>query len=397
MTIINAITPNAQKNRISQSIVDYGIDYSQLREEYDDLLQLAKFVIGDKKVFLNIIDANYVWVVTTDNNDLLCFDIDETVCQHTVKHQKPVEINNLRNDPCFGSLPHIVDAGLEYYYGQQLQTCTGYNLGVLCIVDTFAIALTSDQKDALERIAKQITERIEYQKELDSLKTQLHNIDIEKRALVHDIRGPIAGMIGLATVALDEIREGDSTDIQSYFNLIKASGNAVIEIADELLKDDQDAVTSELTSLSILSHKMESLFMPKIVNKELLYHVVMSDNTADVPIRKGKILQILSNLLSNAVKFTPSGGSIDLTMTLSETQPREIVLTVKDSGRGIDDRLIAQFNNGHVISKSGTDGESGYGMGVALIKRLVDDAKGKITIESDLNHGTTFIITMIVE
>ena len=97
---------------------------------------------------------------------------------------------------------------------------------------------------------------------------------------------------------------------------------------------------------------------------------------------------ILDNLLSNALRYTPPDGEI---LLAAEEIKDYVQFTVRDSGRGIEaDRLSTIFDRFNPFSESGT------GMGLALVRRLVESLGGQIAVESRLGHGTTFRFTLPV-
>jgi signal transduction histidine kinase len=97
---------------------------------------------------------------------------------------------------------------------------------------------------------------------------------------------------------------------------------------------------------------------------------------------------ILDNLLSNALRYTPAEGEI----LLAAEESKDVVrFTVRDTGRGIEaDRLSGIFDRFSALSESGT------GLGLALVRRLVESLGGQIAVESRLGHGTTFRFTLPV-
>jgi len=97
---------------------------------------------------------------------------------------------------------------------------------------------------------------------------------------------------------------------------------------------------------------------------------------------------ILDNLLSNAIRYTPPEGE----MLLAAEEVQDFVqFTVRDTGCGIEpDRL------GTVFDRFNTFSESGSGLGLALVRRLVEQLGGQIAVESRLGHGTTFRFTLPV-
>ncbi len=97
---------------------------------------------------------------------------------------------------------------------------------------------------------------------------------------------------------------------------------------------------------------------------------------------------ILDNLLSNAIRYTPADGEI---LLAAEEGKDFVQFTVQDTGRGIEaERLSTIFDRFNTFSEKGT------GLGLALVRRLVESLGGQVAIESRLGHGTTFRFTLPV-
>ena len=97
---------------------------------------------------------------------------------------------------------------------------------------------------------------------------------------------------------------------------------------------------------------------------------------------------IFDNLLTNALRFTPPQGQI----VLAAEETKEFVqFMVRDSGRGIEAERLA-----NIFDRFNTSSDSTTGMGLALVRRLVESMGGQIAVESRLGHGTTFRFTLPV-
>jgi signal transduction histidine kinase len=97
---------------------------------------------------------------------------------------------------------------------------------------------------------------------------------------------------------------------------------------------------------------------------------------------------ILDNLLSNAIRFTPPEGEI---LLAAEETKDFVQFTLRDTGRGIEaERLSTIFDRFNTFSEKGT------GLGLALVRRLVESLGGQVAVESRLGHGTTFRFTIPV-
>ena len=122
----------------------------------------------------------------------------------------------------------------------------------------------------------------------------------------------------------------------------------------------------------------------KHIRVELRAYADLSAVKAD----RRALRSILDNLLSNAIRYTPPDG--DILMTAEEIKDF-VQFTVRDSGRGIEaDRL------GNIFDRFNTFSDRGTGMGLALVRRLVESLGGQIAVESRLGHGSTFRFTLPV-
>ena len=102
------------------------------------------------------------------------------------------------------------------------------------------------------------------------------------------------------------------------------------------------------------------------------------------------ITTIIRNLVDNAIKYTPEGGKI---VVNSSIEGNKVAIIVKDTGQGITaEKLATIFELQQNKSTKGTAGESGAGLGLSLVKDLVDLNKGTINIQSQPQQGTTFEI-----
>jgi len=100
---------------------------------------------------------------------------------------------------------------------------------------------------------------------------------------------------------------------------------------------------------------------------------------------------ILRNLVSNAIKFTPSGGTVSIDAEVIEDK---MFIHIKDTGTGISENKLKTLFSLEKKSEKGTDGEKGTGLGLTLVKELVELNKGDIDAESIMNKGSQFTISL---
>jgi two-component system sensor histidine kinase VicK len=130
----------------------------------------------------------------------------------------------------------------------------------------------------------------------------------------------------------------------------------------------------------------------KVVEKNISKNFVVksSEEKLYADLDEVKFMQVLTNLVSNAIKFTPDGGEILITIEKNEDT---LLMTVADNGVGIpkavQPHLFEKFTRAR---RPGIKGEKSVGLGMYIIKRIVDLHEGKIWFTSEENKGTTFYV-----
>lgn len=154
----------------------------------------------------------------------------------------------------------------------------------------------------------------------------------------------------------------------------------LIEVA-ELDTGKREFKLERLRPLALLE-EARNRYLDEAAAKHVRIEVKAFADLSAVRADRRAVLTILDNLLSNALRYTPSGGEI----LLAAEEIKEFVqFTVRDTGRGIEaERLSTIFDRFNAFSESGT------GMGLALVRRLVESLGGQIAVESRLGNGTTF-------
>mgnify|MGYP005987981693 FL=1 len=209
----------------------------------------------------------------------------------------------------------------------------------------------------------------------------------------HEIRTPLNAIMGFVDLlAEDEI----NTTKKNYLSTIQKSGNLLLSLVDDVLdfsKIDNGKldIHKEVFVLDELLQLLITLYSPTIEKKELiLLTEIDKDITKYINSDFLRLKQILTNLISNAIKFTPKGGKIILNVCLSEDK-QSVVFTVSDTGIG-----IAKENHKKVFElftqaeKNTTQNFGGTGLGLSICSKLVSLLGGSISIESELNKGSSF-------
>jgi signal transduction histidine kinase len=138
--------------------------------------------------------------------------------------------------------------------------------------------------------------------------------------------------------------------------------------------------------------KVLSTYKPQFDKKSLQLNVNLSEDNFIIYADANYIEIVFRNLISNAIKFTPKGGSISLDL-FEYKVAKKVVVKIKDSGVGMQtSKLSSLFESVSQKSTQGTDNEQGTGLGLVLVKEILDAMKADVQVESELNEGTTFTL-----
>ena len=236
--------------------------------------------------------------------------------------------------------------------------------------------------------------------ELRRLYTELEEASRHKSEFLanmsHELRTPLNAIIGFSQVLRDEMVGSVNEKQAEYLDDIISSGNHLLSLINDVLdlsKVEAGQVELEVRPFSLREALERGVVMVRERATEEGVRVAFAADP-EVDVVDGderRIKQVIFNLLSNAVKFTPAGGEVDVSATRANGEVR---VAVADTGPGIApedwDRIFEEFQQ----SETGVGHREGTGLGLALSKRYVELHGGRIWLESELGHGSTFTFAL---
>ncbi|MCR5585780.1 MAG: response regulator [Lachnospiraceae bacterium] len=222
----------------------------------------------------------------------------------------------------------------------------------------------------------------------------------------HDIRTPMNAIVGMTKIAETHIDDQDR--VKDCLRKIAISSGQLLDLINDVLdmskieagksfiQDEVFEIKELVEGISVITETLSSdkEIRQEIIASELQHPKVIGD--------KGRIRQIMNNLISNAFKYTPSGGHIRITLAEKDIdRPGFTMLefTVVDNGIGMSKKfqesLFKPFSR--ATDDERLEGIQGTGLGMAITKNLVEMMNGNIKVNSKLNKGTSFTVTMILK
>lgn len=221
----------------------------------------------------------------------------------------------------------------------------------------------------------------------------------------HDIRTPMNAIIGLTHLAKNE---NDIQVIKSYLNKVDTSSKFLLGLINDILDmskiENGDMTLNESPfSCKEFEDSILTVIKPLIDERNINFVFRMGANTECILVDRLRFSQIFFNLLSNAAKFTPAGGTIEFISERIEPketdEPGKVGMRfyVRDTGIGMSEEFLKHMYDpfSQERSKIG-DKTRGTGLGLPIVKSLVDAMHGTLSVKSELGKGTEFKIELYV-
>jgi PAS domain S-box-containing protein len=227
--------------------------------------------------------------------------------------------------------------------------------------------------------------------------TQLNDNNYKKNEVLamvaHDLRSPISQLESIVGILKSEIGERYH-DLISLQERICRSAKAIISELIEIseLEDEAYILKTIKTNVSQLIAECIERFKYLADEKNILLKSIL-EPACFAEVDAAKFTRAIENLISNAIKFTPENKTLELSTHFFETK---CIIKIKDEGIGIQEQFIPilfeKFSK--LVRRTGTRGENSNGLGLSIVKQIIDLHKGSISVESAVSVGTTFTISI---
>ncbi|MBD3224851.1 MAG: two-component hybrid sensor and regulator, partial [Caldithrix sp.] len=212
----------------------------------------------------------------------------------------------------------------------------------------------------------------------------------------HDLRNPLGNIINFIEF-IEDNREHLKDEQVEFLNHIRELASFMLKLVNDLL--DYSAIESgnihlKIQSIDLLDIIRKTIwFNQKLAQKKEISVELFTDlPSAPVEVDQGKIEQVLTNLITNAIKFSHAHSHIYVHVNDSEDH---IITAVEDEGQGIpENKLNLLFQPFKKIGVKGTGGEKSTGLGLFIVKQIVEAHNGTIKADSVFGEGSTFSIQL---
>jgi two-component system, NtrC family, sensor histidine kinase KinB len=235
----------------------------------------------------------------------------------------------------------------------------------------------------------------------------LHDITQEKQLeqmrddlismIVHDLKNPLAGVIGFSEILLAKAKQRGMDDFEGWLTKILYQANTLHDMVNNILEvhkmeDGSMELQKEVAELDdIIASAVKQVEM-SAKQKDITISTELSPDLSPIFVDKAKVVRLFANILSNGIKYTPEQGNIYIH---TQTHGDEIITGIQDTGKGIPTEYLATiFDRFAQIDRKKQGKMASVGLGLYFCKLVVESHGGTIWAESEEGKGSTFYFTI---
>ncbi len=361
---------------------------------FDRITKLAAKLLNVPIAIVTLVDTDRIWFKSRYGIDVTQIGRDPGLCASAILSDEIYIVEDAVKDPRTLANPLVAGSfGLQFYAAAPLKVKDGYNLGTLCIIDKNPRKLTDSEKQILQDLADILIDEMELRL---AARTAVYQQNQVLNNAAHDLKNP------LTTIPLwaDLIKEkADSKVITDMCDNILRSAKKMTSTINEWLE-------SAATEAKQLKLRLTKLDFANVIQRVVETNQVLANNKnqkiiitiKDHPQIYGdetKLIEMADNLINNAIKYSEKDKNITIALIQKNDKA---VLEITDEGLGLTDEdknnLFQRFTR---LSAKPTGGETSTGLGLSIVKVLVEAHHGTISAYSEgKNKGSKFTIEIPV-
>ncbi|MGN6645167.1 MAG: sensor histidine kinase [Cytophaga sp.] len=395
-----AAIPANEAERL-QALREYSILDSLPEKDFEDITRIASEICQTPISLITLIDADRQWFKSKVGIDHTGSSRDQAFCAHAIN--APDEILNIKDsrlDQRFFDNPFVTgDPNAVFYAGVPLVNADGFALGTLCVIDQVPRELDTSQLNLLRALSNQVVKLFELRKVNQRLaaheqEMQERNKDLEQFGYMisHDIKSPLRNIISLTTILQKSLAgKADAYETEVIDHLVNTSlrlKSLIDGIIAYYLDVNIDVQNKQHIQLDALFTELITLLDPRqecVITHHAEINTVVANEVA--------LKQILINLITNGIKYNDKEVvKIDIHII---DKPDQYEWIVRDNGSGIEKEHFNEiFKSFKTLGRKDRFNNSGTGIGLSTVKKLVEKTGGTIRVESDPGIGCTFTFTI---
>ncbi|MBS1303223.1 GAF domain-containing sensor histidine kinase [Loktanella sp. SALINAS62] len=385
-----------------------GLLQETMDESFANIVNLASRIFDAPIAFVSVLDKEKGRQFISahrgaifENAGACDMPIEESICRFVQASNATLAIPDVLADPRTCELPIVTAEGLRSYIGSPIHTLSGKVIGAICCMTTTPRDWSDGDKDVLEKLALCIDDIVKARalaKEQQNLSQELQNIVSAREEYIaqvgHEIRTPLTGIVASTKMLHAQKLDGQAGTLASILNRSADRLLHFVNTVLDLSKIDlyETPVVHKVGSIGELAHEVIEDLTALAENKAIKLEIDDGLHARCFEFDWNNCKIIMQNLIGNAIKFTDKGA---VTIKLGDDSYGQVVIDVTDTGIGIpaefQSKVFLEFEQ---ADETVAQNFGGSGLGLTIVKRLVDRMDGRIALVSETGKGTTFSLSL---
>lgn len=377
-----------------------GLLGSGTEESFDGLTKLAARLLKVPASFISVIGADHDFYKSQTGFPPALAEsrvmAGRTFCHYTLAGDEALVIDDTHSDPVWNAVPTVDTLGVRAYAGVPLKLGE-QTIGSFCVIDNAPRHWSDEELETLRQLAISAGRELSLRSALAEARRDSQDARALARSreevvalVAHDLRTPLQ-ILNLSITLLQ--REAVQAQQPVIARMVKAI-DSMKSMADGLLSSSAllaPMVTrSQLVGARALAQDAVSMMAP-IAERAGIELQLSALDEASISIDYARMLRVLGNVIGNAIKYSPAGTTVLLGAT---RMGKELLLTVTDQGRGMTAGEVEQaFDSGWQGAEGMVRGD-GAGLGLFIVRTLVEEHGGRVEIISEPGLGTSLTVVL---
>ncbi len=267
--------------------------------------------------------------------------------------------------------------------------------------------LLSTYENAVQKnneLRKAHNDLIEIHRQLEQKNIELEKLNQEKTHFLsvaaHDLRNPLTTIYTAADLITEELKNNTSPETIKFLEMIKQSSKFMHDLLEELLDVsviDSGKLSIHLEPVDLIELIRNNVALNRVIagRKHITVEFHATNGLPLLHLDRKKIEQVLNNLISNAIKYSYPQSQVEIN---AKCEDGNLVISIRDDGQGIPpsemNKLFKPFSTTSVKT---TSGESSTGLGLVIVRKIVEAHNGHVWAESQVKKGTTFYVSLPID
>lgn len=360
------------------------------QESFDRVTRLASRYLNVPIVLVNVVDVDRQFFKSAVGvpAEIRELPLTHSVCKYVAANDEPLVINSAADTPLVADNALVRDLGIQTYCGVPLRDGDGNVLGTFCAMDIQAHEWSEDEIGVLRDLAEIVRSEIILRASLASQQEAERRREDVIGVLAHDLRSPL-GVISTGSSTLARSWERIGADArQGLLDSLDRQADRAGQLVDRLLLADGRSPVVIRQSVDV-AREVEEFMTDRRITAPDASFVVDVGEPGTIDCDPTLLRQVIGNLVDNALAH--AGPAVTVTVASHGTDDG-IQLLVSDDGVGMDDEAQATLFDRFARGRD----SHGHGLGMHIVRRIVEELGGTIEVRSALGEGTTFEILLPV-